>query len=122
MGAPKTTERLVQEMLTSLYPAAVTEWAAVVERFDNLANGKHPISTTKAEDDLGAWLDNAEDGNPSSRSAKCAHPKPDLNNMENYWCSWCSCPGSQLRLCDSCNKVRLVLIQFVKDNYADRVV
>lgn len=78
----------------------------MIERFDNLANGKHPLSTTKAEDDLGAWLDNADDVN--SRSAKCAHPKPDLGSVENYWCAWCACPGTQLRQCISCKRVRLV--------------
>ncbi|KAF7980250.1 hypothetical protein HWV62_38983 [Athelia sp. TMB] len=68
IGAPRTKERLVQEAVTGLYRAATKEWASVIERFDNLANGKHPLSSTKAEDDLGAWLDNADDGN--SQSAK----------------------------------------------------
>ena len=109
----KTQMRLAREMILDLYPKAVTEWGAFIKRFDELdarADKQQPISSTQADDDLAAWLENMklEEGE-HEQPHMCSHPKISTNNVALYRCSWCGNPSAVLRKCGGCGKTRYAL-------------
>ncbi|EIW55597.1 uncharacterized protein TRAVEDRAFT_73443 [Trametes versicolor FP-101664 SS1] len=109
-----TQMRLARVLILELYPKAVKEWGAFVVRFDELDSGldkQKPLSSTQADDDLAAWLDNLklDDGTDEHGHAHphaCSHPKISMNNVALYRCSWCGNPSAVLRKCGGCGKTR----------------
>ena len=109
----KTQMRLAREMVLSLYPKAIKEWGAWIQHFDELdarADSHRPISSTQADDDLAAWLENMklEDGTEDTTHRGCIHPKISVNNVTLYRCTWCGNPSAVLRKCGGCGKTRYV--------------
>ncbi|OBZ78395.1 hypothetical protein A0H81_02619 [Grifola frondosa] len=106
----KTQLRLTRQLIMELYPAAVTEWGDFIARFDRLdaaVDDHSHISSSKAEDDLAAWLNNlrADDGE-EDYPQYCAHPRINANSVMLYHCSWCGNPSAVLRKCGGCGKTR----------------
>ncbi|KAH9849548.1 hypothetical protein C2E23DRAFT_870488 [Lenzites betulinus] len=110
----KTQMRLTRELILDLYPKAVKEWGAFIKRFDELdsrADKQKPLSSTQADDDLAAWLDNIklDDGmveHGHTHPHACSHPKISMNNVALYRCTWCGNPSAVLRKCGGCGKTR----------------
>lgn len=110
MKLPRTQIRLAQETVINLYPAAVKEWSDVIARFDTLSstNSETPVSTSKPEDDLAAWLEDihVDDDHEVPRPTRCSHPKLNASHVALYRCSWCNNPSAVLRKCSGCTKAR----------------
>ena len=110
----KTQIRLTRELVLNQYVKAAEEFGAFIRRFDDLdsrADQQRPISSTQADDDLAAWLENLklENGEDESEPHMCSHPRISTNNVELYRCSWCGNPSAVLRKCGGCGKTRYVL-------------
>ncbi|TBU57428.1 hypothetical protein BD310DRAFT_821584 [Dichomitus squalens] len=110
-----TQMRLARQLVLKLYPKAVEEWGAWVKHFDKLETRRdrhQSISSTQADDDLAAWLDNIklDDGSDDSAHAhRCTHPTISTNNVALYRCSWCGNPSAVLRKCGGCGQTRCVI-------------
>ncbi|KAI0634784.1 hypothetical protein C8Q77DRAFT_654669 [Trametes polyzona] len=108
----KTQIGLARELILQLYPEAVKEWGAFIARFDELDSSldkQKPLSSTQADDDLAAWLDNIkldDDSEGHGHPHACSHPKISMNNVALYRCSWCGNPSAVLRKCGGCWKTR----------------
>ncbi|CDO71187.1 hypothetical protein BN946_scf184845.g57 [Trametes cinnabarina] len=108
----KTQMRLARELILDLYPKAVAEWGTFIKRYDELdsrSDKQKPLSSTQADDDLAAWLENMklEDGTEENLNPHaCSHPKISMNNVALYRCSWCGNPSAVLRKCGGCGKTR----------------
>ncbi len=108
----KTQMRLTREIILDLYSKGVKEWGSLIKHFDELdarADKQKPISSTQADDDLAAWLENMklEEGE-DARPHVCSHPKISTNSVALYRCSWCGNPSAVLRKCGGCAKTRYV--------------
>nr|VWP00492.1 Serine hydroxymethyltransferase (EC [Ganoderma boninense] len=120
----RTQMRLAREMLLRLYPKAIDEWGAWIQRFDELdahADRHKPISSTQADDDLAAWLENMklEDGADDPMHRECTHPRISVNNVSLYRCSWCGNPSAVLRKCGGCGKTRYCDGQCQKKHWSE---
>ena len=110
----KTQMRLARELVLKLYPKAVEEWGAWVKHFDELetrGDQSQPISSTQADDDLAAWLENVkldDEADDHAHARRCTHPKISTNNVALYRCSWCGNPSAVLRKCGGCGRTRFV--------------
>ncbi|KAI0674593.1 hypothetical protein C8Q78DRAFT_1076212 [Trametes maxima] len=108
----KTQMRLARQLILDLYPKGIKEWGAFVKHFDELdshPDTQKPLSSTQADDDLAAWLDNMklEDGSHDhAHPHACSHPKISMNNVALYRCSWCGNPSAVLRKCGGCGETR----------------
>ena len=108
----KTQMRLAREMILDFYSQGVKDWGDFIKHFDELdsrADKQKPISSTQADDDLAAWLENMklEEGE-DEQPHMCSHPKISTNNVALYRCSWCGNPSAALRKCGRCGKTRQV--------------
>ncbi|KAI0765241.1 hypothetical protein C8Q74DRAFT_1205823 [Fomes fomentarius] len=119
----KTQIRLTRELILNQYVKAVQDFGAFIRHFDDLdSRADHkPISSTRADDDLAAWLDdlkveNGED-DLQPHAHKCTHPKISTNSVELYRCSWCGNPSAVLKRCGGCGKTRYV--RFAVGRYCD---
>ena len=106
----KTQMRLAREMILNFYSQGVKDWGDFIKHFDELdsrADKQKPISSTQADDDLAAWLENMklEEGE-HEQPHMCSHPKISTNNVALYRCSWCGNPSAILRRCGGCGKTR----------------
>lgn len=110
----KTQIRLTRELILNQYVKAVEDLGAFIKHFDDLdSRADHkPLSSTRADDDLAAWLDNLklENGEDDSQphAHMCTHPKISTNSVELYRCSWCGNPSAVLKKCGGCGKTRYV--------------
>ena len=109
----KTQMRLAREMILDFYSQGVKDWGDFIKHFDELdsrADKQKPISSTQADDDLAAWLENMklEEGE-DEQPHMCSHPKISTNNVALYRCSWCGNPSAVLRKCGGCGRARCVL-------------
>ncbi|OSD02695.1 hypothetical protein PYCCODRAFT_1389936 [Trametes coccinea BRFM310] len=108
----RTQMRLARELILDLYPKAVKEWGDFIKHYDELdsrTEKQKPLSSTQADDDLAAWLDNMklEDGSEEHlHPHACSHPKISMNSVALYRCSWCGNPSAVLRKCGGCGRTR----------------
>ncbi|TFK85225.1 hypothetical protein K466DRAFT_552464 [Polyporus arcularius HHB13444] len=119
----KTQMRLTREIILDLYSKGVKEWGSFIKHFDELdarAEKQRPISSTQADDDLAAWLENMklEEGE-DARPHMCSHPKISTNNVALYRCSWCGNPSAVLRKCGGCAKTRYCDGQCQKKHWSE---
>lgn len=95
----------------SSYPAAVLQWAHLVDRFDRLAAAEptyQPQSTSVQENVLANWLDRSPESSDQSKAT------PELQQVGPIWmgqvsmyrCTWCNKPSAVLRKCGGCGTAR----------------
>ncbi|KAH9941110.1 uncharacterized protein BXZ73DRAFT_42148 [Epithele typhae] len=109
----KTQTRLARMLILKLYSKASEEWGPFVQHFDemNASGGEalKPLSSSQADDDLAAWLENMQlddDDDDEHGRHPCTHPKISTSNVALYRCSWCSNPSAVLKKCGGCGKTR----------------